>query len=96
MKVQDFKEVSPKNNVSEKINARSTSLETLPSTSKNYTTYKYDIFCEKLQSSMRNVCSSELCDMSPITSHVTAFDSTSRSSHRSGKMILYFPILYFF
>ncbi|XP_036141276.1 uncharacterized protein LOC118645058 [Monomorium pharaonis] len=87
MKVQNMKKVSSKNNASKKTNARSISLE-MPSTSKdNCMISKYDTFGEELSFSMHNVSPLELREMSPITSHVTTFTSTPRSSRLSGSAL---------
>lgn len=64
------------------------SLGTSSTSKSSCTTYKHDIFDKKSSSPMRNVCPSELRNMSPITSHVAGLVSTPSTSHRSGKMIL--------
>lgn len=101
MKDQGTKKVPSNKNVSQKTDIIPINVET-PSTSKdkcantstdNYT-HRYDTSEEvdkNSSTSIRDVYSpSELRQMSPVTSHVTPFaSSTPRLSRGSGKMILY-------
>lgn len=93
MEVQDKKKVSyADNNVSQKTSARSINIET-PGTSKDNFTYGSDTSGEKSPSSICNAYSpSELRQMSPVTSHMTALassPSTSRSSCQSDKIYFF-------
>ncbi|XP_024884210.1 uncharacterized protein LOC112462576 isoform X1 [Temnothorax curvispinosus] len=89
--VQEKKKVlSADNNVSQKTSARSINIET-PSISKDNSIYGLDTSGEKSPSSICKAYSpSELRQMSPVTSHITALTSspsTPRSSRQSGSVL---------
>ncbi|XP_011689061.1 PREDICTED: uncharacterized protein LOC105450762 [Wasmannia auropunctata] len=73
------------NDAARKTRLRSISRET-PCSSKDYCT-EYNTSDDKSPVSMRNVSPSELYEMSPITSHMTAFMSTPCSSRRTDSVV---------